>query len=116
MDCHRHLGVVSTAVCVACAQPICAECQEEVAGHAMCRPCVAAAQARLSSGPGAAVPSEAGAAGVLASGAATSAAADAEGTEPPAATQPAFDQPASAPKDYVRAGIGRRLVRGLLWG
>ncbi len=50
MDCYRHPGVASTATCVACAQPICPECREEVAGHAMCHACVAAAAARLSAG------------------------------------------------------------------
>src|SRR5437879_1323931 len=48
MDCYRHPGVASTATCVACAQPICPDCRDDVAGSAMCRSCVAVASARLS--------------------------------------------------------------------
>jgi hypothetical protein len=47
MDCFRHPGTAAAATCVACRQPICSECQEEIAGHPMCHACVAAAEARL---------------------------------------------------------------------
>jgi hypothetical protein len=54
MDCHNHAGTGSVTTCIACQQPICADCREEVAGHAMCHPCVAAAQERLAAAPAAA--------------------------------------------------------------
>ena len=48
MNCQYHPDTPAVATCVACQQPICAQCREEVAGHPMCRPCVAASQAQLS--------------------------------------------------------------------
>src|SRR5438128_5817586 len=48
MNCYRHPETASIAACVACGQPICQECREEVANHPMCHPCVAASRARLS--------------------------------------------------------------------
>ena len=53
MECYRHPGTAATTTCVACSQPICPECREDVAGHPMCHSCVAAASARLSDAPGA---------------------------------------------------------------
>src|SRR5438132_1091447 len=116
MECYRHSGVVSAAKCVACSQPICEECREDVAGHAMCRPCVVAAQARLSSEPGLAAPMDAGAAAGPADEAVPAAASSDAGAGSAASVQPASAQPAAAAKEFVRPGIGRRLVRGLLWG
>src|SRR5262245_46386671 len=48
MECYSHPGAAAAATCIACEKPICAECREELAGHAMCHACVAATQARLS--------------------------------------------------------------------
>src|SRR5260370_30691884 len=101
MDCYRHPGVVSTATCVACAQPICAECQEEVAGHAMCHPCVAAAAARLS----AEEDSASQAAPNVSANAPTESVVPAADTAPLAHTlqpEPALHAPAAPPKDLVR--------------
>jgi hypothetical protein len=115
MECYRHPGVVPTATCVACSQPICPECQEEVAGHAMCHPCVTAAAARLS------------AEGDPASPAAPNGSANAptEGTVPAADSaplahtlqpEPALHGPAAPAKELVRPGLARRIARGMLWG
>jgi hypothetical protein len=51
MSCYRHPEAAEVATCIACKQAICAECREEVAGHPMCPPCVAAAQERLAASP-----------------------------------------------------------------
>jgi hypothetical protein len=118
MDCYLHPGTSSTATCVSCAQPICYFCREDVAGHPMCKPCIAAASARLADAgtpvqaPDVALP-------VFAAGAEA---------RPPAApwlAAPATDLSAAAPaiasgstaasQDF-RPGIGKRLGRGLLWG
>src|SRR6478609_4423203 len=48
MDCYQHPGTSSTATCVSCAKPICYFCREDVAGHPMCKPCIAEASVRLS--------------------------------------------------------------------
>src|ERR1051326_2642918 len=90
MDCYRHPGTDASATCVAGEQPICSECREEVAGHPMCRPCVAATQAHFSE-------------------------------QQPAATAPAVQiaraLAASTPQAvYNSPGLGRRILRGLLWG
>src|SRR5438874_2548144 len=92
MDCYRHPATGSTATCVACDQPICEECREEVAGHAMCKPCVAATQARLSQQEAPAV-----AAGVTPTAGL--------GVVPGAET--VYGRPPS---------LGRRILRGMLWG
>lgn len=47
MDCYQHPGVAAVGVCVACGRGTCAHCGEEIAGHRMCAPCLAAAQAQL---------------------------------------------------------------------
>src|SRR5579862_7445396 len=105
MNCYRHPEAGAEATCVACEQPICVECREEVAGHPMCHPCVAAAQARLTQPAAAAAP-------VVLPPAPQSAYA-------PAATAP-VPPPAYAPAGstaYAHApGIGRRILRGMLWG
>jgi hypothetical protein len=108
MDCYRHPGTASTATCVACAQPICQECREDVAGHPMCHSCVAAASARLGDAP--AANPEAG----VEPGPTTwlTSAPTAPGvSSPPAPTH------VQAPKEFGAApGLVRRVGRGLLWG
>jgi hypothetical protein len=56
MSCYRHPEAAEVATCIAYKEPICAECREEVAGHPMCAPCVAAAQERLAASPAPAEP------------------------------------------------------------
>jgi len=116
MDCYLHPGKVAAAQCVACGQPICEACREDVAGHGMCRPCVAATQARLASEPGTAVAAQVGEAVGVVGDETSPAARWAEETEPAAPPDPEFEQPDPGPKQHVRPGIARRLVRGLLWG
>jgi hypothetical protein len=119
MDCYRHEGAPSTATCVGCQQPICADCREEVAGHPMCHPCVAAAQERLAQAP-AQPPAPWLAGAAPAAGAATST------TDAPpallagstaAVTHPgAANWVAAQPVELRAPGAGRRIVRGMLWG
>jgi hypothetical protein len=59
---------------------------------------------------------DAGAAAGPADDAVTAVASSDAGAGSAAAVQPASAQPAAAAKEFVRPGIGRRLVRGLLWG
>src|SRR5436309_4061680 len=92
MNCYRHPEAEADATCVACGQPICEECREEVAGHPMCHPCVAAAQARLSQPTAPAAP-----------------------TVLPQAPQPVY-APAGVTAYAQAPGIGRRILRGMLWG
>jgi hypothetical protein len=108
MDCYRHGGVASVATCVGCSQPICEECREEVAGHAMCQPCVAAAEARLSQPPAPWLAQESSAV----EGAAIAGEAPAAGASPPETlTEQAAELPEGTPP-----GLLRRLGRGWLWG
>jgi hypothetical protein len=114
MDCYHHPGIGAAATCVACRQPICAECQEEIAGHPMCHACVAAAAARLAQ---------------------PETRAEAEGVEQgapiaplPAALAPPTPISAAAvplapasptpalPFDGVPPGLVRRVLRGMGWG
>lgn len=107
MDCYRHEGTASVATCVSCSQPVCEECREEVAGHAMCRPCVAAAEARI------APP----AAPVL--GAQPTPAGEAALTIAPSAVATASEAPADDIAPLLEGdppGLLRRLGRGWLWG
>jgi hypothetical protein len=102
MDCYRHPGTAAAATCVACRQPICAECQEEIAGHPMCHACVAAAEARLAQ---------------------PETRPEAEGIEqgalpPPisAAAVPLAPASPTLPFDGVPPGLVRRVLRGMGWG
>jgi hypothetical protein len=107
MDCYRHEGVACVATCVSCSRPVCEECREEVAGHAMCPPCVAAAEARLASTP----PLGSEAQPVLAGEAAL---ADA-----PAAVTMLSEASAEEVAPVLEGdppGLFRRLGRGWLWG
>ena len=113
MDCYQHPGTTSTATCVSCAQPICPECREEVAGHPMCRPCMAAASARLvdAAGPSAGTPPAAAFASAPVSGASTDAAAIGMPVGQSAGPM------ASLSADYGTApGFMRRVGRGAFWG
>jgi hypothetical protein len=131
MDCYRHPGTAAAATCVACAQPICPECREEIAGHPMCRPCVADAQARLSQ-EGEPEAQGATAAEPLAPPAAASPETRvpaAPAIEPlvPASPAPAYAAAAGIPLaspvskpalgfDGVPPGLVRRVLRGMGWG
>src|SRR6476619_1652840 len=92
MDCYRHEGTQSEASCVGCQQPICKECTEEVAGHPMCQPCVAAAKDRLSEPPAPWLTSEAPASSAAA--AAPASAAPFPTTVGPLVRQPTIATPA----------------------
>lgn len=106
MNCYRHPSAPAAAECVACLEPICATCREDVAGHAMCRPCLLREESRLQM-EGAA---PAGATGSYYAGPA--AAADPAGLRPadPLADLQAISIPGKAP------GAARRVLRGLGWG
>lgn len=47
MECIYHPGTHAGAHCVACGKPACGACVEEIAGHPMCRPCVATSETRF---------------------------------------------------------------------
>jgi hypothetical protein len=116
MECYRHGGTESTATCVGCQRPICAECTEEVAGHPMCQPCVADAEARLSPQPAPWLAQAAPPPGELTPALAPSGEVMLPGsTVATAATEVLAD--ASAPAAMGTApGILRRLGRGWFWG
>ena len=115
MDCYRHGGTVSTATCVGCQQSICTECTEEVAGHPMCQPCVAAAKDRLSQ-PQAPWLGE-GATSSAPAAASMAAAAPFPTTVEPLVRQPTTVTSASeASVEGVAPGPGRRIARGMFWG
>jgi hypothetical protein len=112
MDCYRHPGVTSTATCISCAQPICGDCREDVAGHVMCQPCVAAASARLGD---AAQPIP------IAPAPAPMAASTSALVDPTTAgtllAQPITELPAGVPAFAGAApGFMRRVGRGAVWG
>jgi hypothetical protein len=117
MNCYRHLGIPSAATCVACEQPICEECREEVAGHPMCRSCVAATQARLVEQETTAAPTiEPARSGVVQAPPALmdyrvpSAAPNGGPQAPPSAV------PGAQMIDGPPPGLGRRILRGWGWG
>src|SRR5690349_10756556 len=116
MECYRHGGTASTATCVGCQQSICAECTEEVAGHPMCQPCVAAAQARLSQ------PQAPWMTGEGATSSPPAAASETAATPFPTSVGPLVAQPtmASPSPDLAVGGVapgpGRRMARGMFWG
>src|SRR5690242_18356934 len=112
MDCYRHPEAPSIATCISCAKPICQECQEEVAGHPMCKPCVADASARLTAPRNpAAIPT-----------AETHVSASELATPPIAAGDSAPVYPSTgnlptSPADLGTApGFARRTGRGIFWG
>jgi hypothetical protein len=57
MNCAHHPETEAVGTCVACEQPLCETCREWVAGHAICRACLATEEERVkaeeTSGPGA---------------------------------------------------------------
>ena len=113
MDCYRHPGTASTATCVACAQPICQECREDVAGHPICHSCVAAASARLSDAPPA-IPEPGSVEPATAPWLADAPAASGVYSPPASQLAPA---PHEASKEFGAApGIARRVGRGVFWG
>lgn len=118
MDCYRHPGAAAVATCIGCRQPICPECREEVAGHPMCHPCVAAAATRLST--------ESDSPAAAATPATEQATATPSGSLAPASPAPEYaaaGAPLAAPIplpgppiDGVPPGLARRIVRGMGWG
>lgn len=108
MDCYRHPGTPSVATCISCAQPVCEECREVVAGHPMCKACVADASARLSTSSS----ESAGAAltSVPASTVTVNPTASTAGVIPEVAMDVAQGQWGAPP------GLARRVLRGLGWG
>lgn len=113
-NCYRHPGTAASTTCVACNQPICTECREEVAGHPMCQPCVIAAEARLSqeeSSRAVEAPADA-----LLPAAAGSSATTNDGItmDPPGAEATST----ASVLEFVGEppGLGRRVLRGIGWG
>jgi hypothetical protein len=104
-ECYAHPGSEAAATCVACARPVCGECREDVAGHAMCRACVAATQERLGA--------EAAPAGNDAP------AADSAVAAPDLAGFPASAAPAGCElKQYLKAfayGLGAAVAGAIIW-
>jgi hypothetical protein len=121
MECYLHPGTSSTATCVSCARPICYYCREDVAGHPMCKPCVAAASARLADA-GTLVPASDSTPSASPPNAPTSLPSarwlaetetTAEAVSP--ATQPS-ESGGKAVRGYTAPGFVRRVGRGMGWG
>lgn len=122
MDCYRHPGTAAAATCIACGQPVCPECRQEVAGHLMCQPCVSAAEARLAPPEAPWLPS-AGQAAAPATAPAGVLIMPAGAVAAGLAATPSAGVFPQTPGGHVaqtmaadRPGAAQRIVRGLLWG
>lgn len=115
MECYQHAGATAIATCVGCARPVCTECHETVAAYAMCSGCIASTSALLAGEPasgrqGTAAPT-------------TDEPEDQTGLrpaalvlDPAAVTERGAAGADGSPKQSMHPGVGRRLVRGALWG
>jgi hypothetical protein len=112
MNCYRHPSAPAAAECVSCMEPICATCREDVAGHAMCRPCLMREESRLGmEGTPAGATTAAATGGTVSTGA-----LEATRTESDLVDGYDFSALHSVSIPGKAPGLVRRSLRGIGWG